>query len=227
MNTYINNLNLKTIKEYLKNEKTIILSSIIIGFILTVVITTTAKGYSINIQNSIAKEIIRFHVLANSDSLEDQALKLKVKNGIINMLSNELDNSKSKSETKEMLIKNIPNIKERALEIIKENGYNYPVSVSISNSYFPTKVYGDVSLPAGEYEALKIEIGNAKGQNWWCVMFPPLCFVDVNVEEIPEKDKNLFKDILTEEEYTLISKEENKDKVNVKIKFKIVEFFNK
>ncbi|MDE6182650.1 MAG: stage II sporulation protein R, partial [Eubacteriales bacterium] len=214
MNTYINNLNLKKIKEYLKNEKTIILSSIIIVFILTVIITTTAKGYSVNIQNSIAEEVIRFHVLANSDSQKDQELKLKVKNGVINMLANELDNSKSKSETKELLIKNIPNIEAKALEIIKENGYNYPVSVSISNSYFPTKVYGDISLPAGEYEALKIEIGDAKGQNWWCVMFPPLCFVDVTVKEVPEKDKNLFKDILTEEEYELISKEENKDKFN-------------
>lgn len=225
MNTYINNF--KKIKNYLKNEKTIILSSVIIGFILTVIITTTAKGYSANIQNSIAEEVIRFHVLANSDSQKDQALKLKVKNSVINMLSKELENSKSKNNTKEMLIKNIPNIKAKALEVIKENGYNYPVSVSIENSYFPTKTYGDISLPAGEYEALKIEIGNAKGQNWWCVMFPPLCFVDVTVKEAPEKDKNLLKDILTEEEYELISKEENKDKIDVKIKFKIIEFFNK
>ena len=225
MNTYINNF--KKIKNYLKNEKTIILLSVIIGFILTVIITTTAKGYSANIQNSIAEEVIRFHVLANSDSQKDQALKLKVKNSVINMLSKELENSKSKNNTKEMLIKNIPNIKAKALEVIKENGYNYPVSVSIENSYFPTKTYGDISLPAGEYEALKIEIGNAKGQNWWCVMFPPLCFVDVTVKEAPEKDKNLLKDILTEEEYELISKEENKDKIDVKIKFKIVEFFNK
>ena len=225
MYTYIKNLNTKKIKKYFKSEKTIILLSIILGFILTILITTIVKGYSLNIQNSISKEFIRFHVLANSDSKEDQELKLKVKNGIINMLSEELNNSKSKAETKETLIKNIPNIKLKALEIIKNNGYNYPVSVNLTNSYFPTKTYGNITLPAGEYEALKIDIGKANGKNWWCVMFPPLCFVDVTVNEIPKKDKETLKNILTDEEFELISN--IKDKPSIKIKFKIVEIFNK
>lgn len=220
MNTY------KNLKTYLKKEKFIIIVSILIGLILTVVTTSLAKGYFKNLQNSISKEVIRFHVLANSDSQKDQELKLKVKSGIIEMLADKLDSSVSKEETKAFLNENLQNIQLKALEIIKENGYNYPVSVKIGNSYFPTKVYGDISLPAGEYEALKIEIGKAQGQNWWCVMFPPLCFVDVTMKEVPEKDKALFKDILTDEEYDIISKDNSKNP-SIKIKFKLIEIFNK
>ncbi len=220
MNTY------KNFKEYLKKEKSIIIFSILMGFMLTILTTTLAKGYFKNLQSSISKEVIRFHVLANSDSKEDQALKLKVKSGVIEILASKLDSSSSKEETKAFLKENLQNIKLKALEIIKENGYNYPVSVNIENSYFPTKIYGDISLPAGEYEALKIEIGNAKGQNWWCVMFPPLCFVDVSVKEIPKKDKDILKSVLTDEEYEIISKDNFKNP-SIKIKFKLLEFFNK
>ena len=220
MNTY------KIIKTYLKKEKSIIIISIILGLILTIFATTLTKGYFKNLQSSISKEVIRFHILANSNSVEDQNLKLKVKSEIIKMLEDKLDSSTSKEETKAFLTENLENIKLKALEVIKESGYNYPVSVEISNSYFPTKTYGDISLPAGEYEALKIKIGNAEGKNWWCVMFPPLCFVDVTMKKVPEKDKELLKNILTDEEYEIVSKESSK-KPSVKIKFKLLEIFNK
>lgn len=219
MNTY------KNLKNYLKNEKYIIILSIILGLFLMIVTTNVVKGYFKNLQNSISKEVIRFHVLANSNSKKDQDLKIKVKSEIIKMLENSLNNSKTKEETKTLLKNNLKNIEKRALEVIKESGYNYAVSVEIGKSYFPTKTYGDIKLPPGEYEALKIKIGNAKGENWWCVMFPPLCFVDITMEKVPEKDKSTLKNILTEEEFDIISN--NNQNPKIKIKFKLMEFFNK
>ena len=106
--------------------------------------------------------------------------------------------------------------------IIKENGYNYDVNIRIGNFEFPTKTYGDISFPAGNYDALRIEIGEAQGQNWWCVMFPPLCFVDVTSGVVPDESKEVIKDNLNEEEYNLISDNESSD---VKFKFSLIEFF--
>ena len=209
----------------LKKEKNILLLSIFIATFITIIFMLTTKSYSYNIQKGIADEVIRLHVLANSDSREDQDLKIKVKNGIIKMLENELHNSISKDETRIILLKNLDKIEERAEEIIKENGYDYTAKVRISFDHFPTKEYADVTLPAGEYEALKIEIGEGKGKNWWCVMFPPLCFIDASVNEVPRKDKDTLKNILTDEEYNIVTKE--KDNIPVKIKFKIVELWQK
>lgn len=101
-------------------------------------------------------------------------------------------------------------------------GYDYNVNISIGNFAFPTKNYGDISLPAGYYDALKVEIGNASGQNWWCVMFPPLCFVDISTGIVPEDSKETIKDSLHTEEYNLINSAQTAD---VKFKFKLLEFF--
>ena len=103
---------------------------------------------------------------------------------------------------------------------IIENGYDYNVEVEIGNFSFPTKTYGDISLPAGFYDALRVKIGKAEGQNWWCVMFPPLCFVDISSGIVPTESKENLKENLDSEEYTLISDNESED---IKLKFKIVE----
>ena len=109
-----------------------------------------------------------------------------------------------------------------AKKTIKENGYAYDVKVEIGNSYFPTKYYGDISLPAGFYDSLKVEIGNASGQNWWCVMFPPLCFVDMSTGIVPDESKQTMKETLANEEYAIISDTTSKD---ISFKFKLIEFF--
>lgn len=208
----------------IKKELAIICISLTIGTVITMLILSIS--YANETQNDIAKEVIRFHVMANSDEDFDQQLKIDVKNEIIEMLEEELSSSTSLNETKELILENIHNgrITKKALEIIHRNGYNYSVSVEISNDYFPTKSYADVTLPAGIYECLKIEIGDGSGQNWWCVMFPPLCFVDIAVTEVSETDKELLKDILTEENYNLIV-DDISDTLDIKIKFKIVEFW--
>ena len=211
----------------LKREKNILLLSIFIGTFITLVFMLATKSYSYNIQKGIADEVIRLHVLANSDEDYDQQLKIKVKDGIVKMLENELHNSMSKDETRIILLQNLDKIEDKAKEIIEENGYNYNVSAKITFDDFPTKQYGDVVLPAGEYEALKVEIGEAKGKNWWCVMFPPLCFVDASVKEVPKEDKDMLKSVLTDTEYDIVTKADNENDIPIKIKFKIVEMWQK
>ncbi len=211
----------------LKREKNILLLSIFIGAFITLVFMLATKSYSYNIQKGIADEVIRLHVLANSDEDYDQQLKIKVKDGIVKMLENELHNSMSKDETRIILLQNLDKIEDKTKKIIEENGYNYNVSAKITFDDFPTKQYGDVVLPAGEYEALKVEIGEAKGKNWWCVMFPPLCFVDASVKEVPKEDKDMLKSVLTDTEYDIVTKADNENDIPIKIKFKIVEMWQK
>ena len=209
----------------LKNEKNILLLSIFIGTFITLIFMFATKSYSYNVQKGIADEVIRLHVLANSDEVYDQELKIKVKDGIVKMLEDELHSSMSKDETRIILLKNLDEIEKKTKEIIEENGYDYDVSAKITFDNFPTKQYGDVVLPAGEYEALKVEIGEAKGQNWWCVMFPPLCFVDASVKEVPKEDKEILKNVLTDTEYDIVTKAKGEDDIPVKIKFKIIEMW--
>lgn len=136
------------------------------------------------IYEDIANEIIRFHVIANSNTDEDQALKLKVRDEVIEFVSNSLNGSKNLDESRQFIIDNKSNIEDIAKSVIIENGYSYNVTSTLSRENFPDKIYGDVVFPQGEYEAYRILIGEAKGENWWCVMFPPLCFVDGTKEAI-------------------------------------------
>lgn len=136
------------------------------------------------IYEDIANEIIRFHVIANSNTDEDQALKLKVRDEVIEFVSNSLKESKDLDESRQFIIDNKSNIEDIAKSVIIENGYSYNVTSTLSRENFPDKIYGDVVFPQGEYEAYRILIGEAKGENWWCVMFPPLCFVDGTKEAI-------------------------------------------
>lgn len=172
-----------------------------------------------DLQKDIASEIIRFHVIANSDLEEDQALKLKVKTALTDALSPTLNKADSVEEARDILKENLPQMEDLANQVIKDNGYSYTATASMERGYFPLKVYGDLSLPPGEYEAVRIEIGSAKGQNWWCIMFPPLCFVDATYSVVPEDSKEQLKHVLTEEEYDAVFAERQ---VDVKVKFKLI-----
>jgi len=156
-------------------------------------------------QEHLASEVLRFHVLANSDSDDDQALKLKVKSGIIEYMQEQLPESNSVRETKEWAQANQQEITETAENIIQEEGYDYPVSVAVTNCYFPDKKYGDVIFPAGQYEALRVEIGEAKGRNWWCVLYPNLCFIDATTAVVSEEGKEDLQEVLEEEEYEMVT----------------------
>ena len=183
----------------------------------------SAYSYVNAVSNNLADSVFRLHVIANSDSKEDQELKYKVRDKLIEYMNSLTNDINSKEEVIEIAKAHLEDFKEIALNVVKENGYNYDVNVEIGNFSFPTKTYGDISFPAGFYDALKVEIGKAEGQNWWCVMFPPLCFVDVTSGVVPEESKENLEENLGDEEYELISDTENNSILN--IKFKIIELF--
>ena len=201
-------------------------------FILTILIflyiTLLSFKYSQAISTNLSDSVFRLHIIANSDSSADQELKLKVRDNIIKYMNTLTASSSNKSEVISIASNHLNSFKEIALNTIKENGYNYNVNVEIGNFYFPTKTYGDISFPSGNYDALKIEIGEAIGQNWWCVLFPPLCFVNSSTGIIPDDSKNTLKDTINSESYEIINEgnSSNDNTSDIKIKFKIIEFFN-
>lgn len=154
-----------------------------------------------SIQQGIADEIVRFHVLANSDGEEDQALKLKVKDRIVGYAKVLLAGADNVEETKERIVRNLSAIQKEAEKEVRKWGYSYPVTAKLETCYFPMKSYGDCTFPAGNYDALRICIGKARGHNWWCVLYPNLCFVDSLHAVVPEKEKQELQNVLTEEEY--------------------------
>lgn len=212
---------MKKIFNLLKNPKIKMIS--ILSFLLFIYTSICALSYASNISTDISNSIFRLHVIANSDSKEDQDLKYKVRDNLIKYMNNISSNCNTKKEAIDLVINYQNNFKQIALDTIKREGYDYTVNIEIGNFEFPTKQYGDISLPAGFYDALKVEIGEAKGHNWWCVMFPPLCFVDISSGVVPEESKEYLQDNMTEEEFALISDNSSSD---IKFKFKILEFFN-
>ena len=146
-------------------------------------------------------DILRFHVRANSDSEEDQELKLAVRDDVIAMLKPLVSDCDSVVESKGILINNLQNIYTTAVNTITEQGYDYPVKVYVTAEDFPAKTYGDLTFPEGKYQALRIDIGNALGQNWWCVMYPPLCFIDDTTAVVSDESKELLKENLSPSEY--------------------------
>lgn len=187
-------------------------------------VLVTAVSYISWQVNDIEDSVLRLHIVANSDSDEDQALKLKVRDEVVERCGFLFENCVSAEQSIKTAADNIGFIKYVAEQVITENGYNYDADCQVTQCSFPTKQYerpgdGVVSLPRGEYNALNIKIGAAKGKNWWCVMYPPLCFVE-GVASVPDETDELLKSQLTASEYELITES---DRPEIKIKFKIAE----
>lgn len=199
-------------------KKYLLLLIVSVAFLLL-----SAYSYVNAVSNNLADSVFRLHVIANSDSEEDQNLKYKVRDSLIGYMNTLTNDMNTKDEVIKIAGKHIQDFKDIAQNVVKENGYNYEVNVEIGNFSFPTKTYGDISFPSGFYDALKVEIGKAEGQNWWCVMFPPLCFVDVSSGVVPEESKENLEANLGDEEYSIISDSEENGLTS--IKFKIIEFF--
>lgn len=192
---------------------------ILVSALLILYVCISAVSYTHAVTTDIADSVFRLHVIANSDSDEDQNLKYLVRDKVIEYMSSISQNASSKEDVIEIAKANLDKIQAIASQTIRENGYTYSVNVEVGNFSFPSKRYGDITLPPGYYDALRIKIGEAEGQNWWCVMFPPLCFVDVTSGVVPDESKEIMKQNLSKEEFDLISKNSNE----VKVKFKIVE----
>lgn len=190
--------------------------------------TNMTYGKGQDTQKDIASKIIRFHVIANSDSKSDQALKLKVRDKILEYMQPKLKNSKSIDESRKIIRQNNEKIIAIANKVIQENGYNYSVTSTLSNENFPIKTYGNITLPQGKYEAYRIIIGSGEGQNWWCVMFPPVCFVDITKGEVSYKQtEDQMKKVLSPEEYKIVNNQLSKssNKKDIRIQFKLLEIF--
>ena len=230
----------------MKNKILTVLSIILIIFLNGCSNLKSGQDVSFNnneneelIYEDIVDKIIRFHVIANSDSEEDQALKLNVRDRVVEFISGKLDESISLEESREIILSNKEEMEGIAKEVIEENNYSYGVVSNLSRENFPDKVYGDVIFPQGEYEAYRIIIGDGNGENWWCVMFPPLCFVDgtkevvdssevkKQIEEGEEDSPNEnVKEKNIEEEKDKEIKGEN-EKGKIVFKFKIFDFLFK
>lgn len=194
----------------------------IILVLLFLFISVSAMSYVHAVSTHLSDNVFRLHIIANSNSVDDQSLKYKVRDAEIAYLSSISENIQSKEEVIRLVKENLETFRQIAQNVVTENGYTYSVNISVDEFYFPTKNYGDISLPAGIYDALRIELGSASGQNWWCVMFPPLCFVDVSSGIVPDESKEMLQSDLSSEEFAIISKENEE----VKFKFKLLEFFN-
>lgn len=161
-----------------------------------------ARAAEETLSGELAPQILRFHVLANSNSEEDQNLKLEVKQLLIDTMYEDLENEElSKEELISYINEHKTELKNTAESYMFSKGFNYSADIRIEQCYFPTKIYGDVTFPCGTYDAVRVLLGNGSGKNWWCVLYPPLCFSQASVCEVPDSSKEELRNLLTENDY--------------------------
>lgn len=187
-------------------------AALAIGLIIAVLV----GGWAARTQSALADQVIRLHVIANSDTPEDQALKLKVRDRVLEEASLLFQTGDTIAQTAERIETNLERLSAAGREVVEAEGYSYPVTASLEEDWFPTKKYSDFSLPAGSYTALRVVIGDGAGQNWWCVLFPPLCLGSVT-----EVAETAMAAGFTEEEVKLITG----DSEEYVLKFRILELW--
>ena len=195
-------------KQLLNIKKQIVSMILVISIICSTVLVGLIT-YAQQTTDNLSKEMIRFHVVANSDTVADQLLKQKVRDAVIGYVEPLTKNSTSLEETRQCLALNLEQIKNVAEEVIESEGSDYEICIALDKAHFPTKSYGDIILPAGEYEACRIIIGEGKGENWWCVMYPPLCYLDVATGVVPLEGKEQLEQQLSEEQYELLQEDKS------------------
>ncbi len=196
----------------MKKKSTINLAAaVIISIIFFAVYNLSVFAYTCQ---SIRSDVIRLHILANSDSEIDQKLKLRVRNAVLNESEKLFPKELTVQNAEKIINDNIPEIKTAAENEIIKNGYSYDVNVYLDYEYFSSRVYENAELPAGKYLALKIIIGNGEGKNWWCVIYPSLC--------LPAAEKKNAEDVFdTKQQSVILSSDE------YEIRFKLLEYFEK
>ena len=167
----------------------------------------------------IAPEIPRFHVLANSDSDEDQQLKLRVRTLLLDSIYEKLGENASLDDTKEYVLANKDSLEQEAEDYMKAEGYDYPAHMEVTECYFPSKTYGDMVFPCGTYDAVRVEIGKGKGHNWWCVLYPPLCFVDSTYAVVPDSSREILRESLDAADYQALLKKQPEVHIRIRSKF--------
>ena len=174
------------------------------------------------LQEGIADKVLRFHVLANSNEEEDQNLKVAVRDAVGTYLGSVLKEADSLEETKAIVSEQMDEVLAVCQETIQEQGFAYEVTGQLVSTHFPRKSYGVYTFPEGEYEALQIAIGSGEGDNWWCVLYPNMCFRGTLYEVVEEDAKEELQEVLSPEEYKGVF-----DSGKVKLRFKFLEFFQK
>jgi stage II sporulation protein R len=169
-------------------------------------------------EEKIYDTVVRLHVLANSDSEEDQALKLRVRDAVLDATSPLVKDCTSQEEAVEILSAHIPDLESAAAAVIRQEGYDYPVTVLLGEEEYPTRIYESCAFPAGTYVSLRVCIGNAEGQNWWCCLFPPLCLSAATAKE--DNEDALIQVGLTKDQYGIITET---GKTKYKVRFKLLE----
>ena len=167
------------------------------------------------LQQQIATQVLRFHIRANSDTVADQQKKLRIKQSLLEWLTPILSENTSKSETIQCIRKNLPDIRKEATRMAAPE----PVTVTLQKEWFPEKTYGTCTFPEGIYDALLVDIGQAKGHNWWCVLYPSLCFADALEPSMTEEGEEKLQQVLDEDAYDLLLHPQK-----LKIRFRL-EFF--
>ena len=169
-------------------------------------------------ERDIYDTVVRLHVLANSDTEEDQALKLKVRDGVLEAAAPLVEGCTTQAEAVEALTAHLPELEAAALAVMESEGYSYPVTVLLGEEDYPTRTYESCAFPAGTYVSLRVLIGEGEGQNWWCCLFPPLC---LSAATAKEDNEDAFLQVgLTKEQYGIITETEN---TQYKVRFKILE----
>lgn len=194
---------MKFFKNHIHELKALLILS---GTILLLIFCLhTAKSLMLDqSQQRISQDILRLHVVANSDSDTDQSVKLLVRDSVLSFLAPYTKDCSSLPDAARVTKDLLPQIEETARETLAENGFDYDVSASLEDTDFPVKTYGDLTFPAGTYTALNIRLGEAKGHNWWCVMYPPLCFTDFSTAVVPDSSKEYLRQTLEEEDYKVL-----------------------
>lgn len=182
----------------------LIFTGILMGQRLTGVEEKTSQ-----VQEKLAEEVFRFHVLANSDREEDQAVKLKVRDSVISYMKESMGEEKSAEATRKWAEEHLNEVTDVAEKVLEEQGVSYGAKSEVTNCYFPEKCYGDITFPEGNYEALRIELGKADGRNWWCVLYPNLCFMDTTCAVVSDEGKKDLKEALDEDEYEMVTASTN------------------
>ena len=168
-------------------------------------------------ESEIYDNVLRLHVIANSDSEEDQALKLKIRDRLLETSGHLFENCTSRDEAIRKVNENIEYIRSEALAVVMEEGYSYPISIEISEEVYPTKNYESFCFPSGNYMSLRIVIGNGGGQNWWCVLFPPMC---VSAASTTDPDDTFISVGLNKDQYGIITENQSP---KYKARFRILE----
>lgn len=205
-------------KQFTYNRRQLYLAAASSLFFMAIMFSVLyAKKAEESLSSHIAPKVLRFHVLANSDHIIDQELKLEVKQILINTIYDGIANQEpDSSETempvlsKEFLMKYIKEhkkeLEEKAETYMSQKGFSYSANIQIEQCYFPTKIYGDVVFPCGTYDAVRVLLGKGEGKNWWCVLYPPLCFTDNAYGEVPDSSKKELQNLLSEDDYSALMK---------------------